>query len=209
MRQLSSAPPHMVGEHDRVTELAARAEAHAAALGFTMSSEPQVRAFLGVLAAAVPLDGRVLELGTGTGIATAALVGALHPRVDVTVVTVEADEALAVRARENEWPSFVQFETGDAVTLLPTLGTFDLVFADAPGGKWTGLDATVRAVNRGGFLVVDDMQAVPEWSADTAARQHRVRRLLFSHPELVAVELTWASGVVIAARRRVTDPGDA
>jgi hypothetical protein len=70
---------------------------------------------------------------------------ALQPRIDVTVVTVEADEQVAVRARDNDWPSFVQLETGDAVTLVPSLGTFDLVFADAPGGKWIGLEATVRA----------------------------------------------------------------
>lgn len=184
-----------------MADLLARAQAHATTLGFTMSSDPRVRALLAVLAAAVPGKGRILEIGTGTGVATAAFVEALRPRTDVTVVTVEADEQVAAKARDNEWPSFVQFETGDAVALLPTLGTFDLVFADAPGGKWIGLDATVHTLNPGGFLVVDDMLAIPEWDEETAVNQHRVRQAIFARPELAATELAWASGVVLATRR--------
>ena len=34
----------------------------------------------------------------------------------------------------------------DAEALLPELGAFDLIFADAPAGKWTGLDRTLAAL---------------------------------------------------------------
>ena len=39
--------------------------------GFTMSCDPRTGRLLAVLAAAVPANGRVLELGTGTGAGTA------------------------------------------------------------------------------------------------------------------------------------------
>ena len=42
------------------------------ALGFTMASEPKTGAFLAALAASKP-GGRLLELGTGTGVGTAWL----------------------------------------------------------------------------------------------------------------------------------------
>jgi len=47
---------------------------------------------------------------------------------------------------------------GDGSDRAAAPGRFDLVFADAPGGKLTGLDATIDAVAAGGVLVVDDME---------------------------------------------------
>ena len=67
-----------------------------------------------------------------------------------------APEAIAV-ARSGDWPSFVSIVEGDAVTVLPTVGEFDLVFADAEGGKWERLDLTLAAVRLHGVLIVDDM----------------------------------------------------
>ena len=44
------------------------------------------------------------------------------------------------------------------VALFDELGQFSLIFADAPGGKWEGLDRTIAALEPGGLLVVDDMR---------------------------------------------------
>ncbi len=179
------------------------AEERAAAAGFRRSSEPAVGRLLAALAAAVPEGGRVLELGTGAGVGTAWLASGLLPRTDVTVTTVERDPASAALTAGGDWPGFVAFRTGDAVELLPELGTFDLIFADAQGGKQVGLDLTIAALNPRGVLLVDDMVPAPgeTWDAGFTARQEAVRRTLLTHERLVAVELSHGSGVVLATAR--------
>ena len=103
-------------------------------------------------------NGRILELGTGCGVGLAWITHGLEGRADVEVVTifVVGPEAIAV-ARFCDWPSFVSIVEGDAVTVSPTVGEFDLVFADAEGGKWERLDLTLAAVRLHGVLIVDDM----------------------------------------------------
>jgi len=90
---------------------------------------------LAVLAAHLPARVRVLELGTGTGAGTAWIVSALLPRTDVTVTTVEKDPQTATLAAQGAWPKSVDLRHGDALDLLPGLGTFDLIFADPQGGR--------------------------------------------------------------------------
>ncbi|MFF4620732.1 O-methyltransferase [Nonomuraea jabiensis] len=138
------------------------------------------------------------------GVGLAWLVSGLSPRTDVTVTTVEYDGERAARAASAAgWPPFVRFLTGDALELLPGLGTFDLVFADTVAGKQVGLDLTVAALNPRGMLVVDDMRPAPGtvWDPEFAARQEAVRRTLLTDERLVAVELTHGSGTILAAAR--------
>jgi len=173
----------------------------ATAIGFTMACEAEVGQLLAVLAAAVLPNGRVLELGTGAGVGTAWLVEGLVGREDVEVVTIELEASVADVAREGDWPSWVDFRVGDALELLPTVGQFDLVFADAPAGKWFGLDLTIAALRLGGLLVVDDM-APAEWAGDDHRdNTTRVAAEILASRQLLAVELGWSSGVIIAARR--------
>jgi predicted O-methyltransferase YrrM len=185
---------------DGVPELVAAALARAEAAGFTMSCEPTVGRLLAVLAAQVPRPGRILELGTGTGVGAAWIVSGLRRRQDVTVVTVEADPCRVSVAREGSWPGFVRFLNRDAVDALRAGDQYQLVFADAPGGKWTALEQTIEAVAVGGFLVVDDMAARPSWDADDMRNQAAVRDALFAHPALLSVELEHGSGVILSAK---------
>src|ERR1700749_1594252 len=93
--------------------------------GFTMSCDPGTGLLLAVLAAAVPANGRVLELGTGTGVGTAWITHGLHGRADVEVVTVEIDPATAALAAHHPWPPWVSLCTGDALEVTSTPGRFD------------------------------------------------------------------------------------
>ena len=104
--------------------------------GFALSCEPIVGRFLALLAAKTPSSGRVLELGTGAGVGLAWILHGLGSRTDVAVTTVEHDRRTLAIAQMTEWPSYVRFLHGDAEALLPELGLFDLIFADAEGGKW-------------------------------------------------------------------------
>jgi demethylmenaquinone methyltransferase/2-methoxy-6-polyprenyl-1,4-benzoquinol methylase len=162
---------------------------------------------LAALAAHLPDGARVLELGTGAGVGTAWIVSALQPRTTVTVTTVEQDPQTAALAAQEAWPGFVELRCADALETMNGAGQFDLIFADAQGGKWEGLDRTIAALGPHGMLVVDDMTATPEWPAEQRARQDVVRRTLLSSPLLTSIELSHGSGVIISTRRAKAAPG--
>ena len=181
--------------------IVATAMRRARAAEFGMSCDPDVGAFLAALAAAVPPHGRILELGTGAGVGLAWLVHGLGARMDVEVLSVEIDRSMAEVTSKDGWPSYVRIVVDDALAVLLTCGQFDLVFADAQGGKWEGLDMTLAAVRGGGQLVVDDMNP-PEWMSD----EHRdktleVRRHLLARDDLASVDIAWASGLILSTRR--------
>lgn len=168
--------------------------------GFSMSCDPGTGRLLAVLAAAVPASGRVLELGTGTGVGTAWIIGGLHGRDDVEVVTVEIDPVTAALAAQQAWPPWARFITGDAIEVIRDAGDFDLIFADAQGGKWEGLDVTIAALRPGGQLLVDDMRP-PEFADEHHARKtSEVRSQLLRHVDLISVEIAWSSGLILSTR---------
>lgn len=167
----------------------------AQAAGFTISSEPPAGPLLAALAAAVPPGGRILEIGTGAGVGLAWLVEGLGGRTDVEVRSVEHDAELGRLAAAGDWPENVTLHEGDVLDLFDTLGTFDLIFADAEGGKWHGLGRTIAALAPGGHLLVDDMATGHEQTV-------RVRETLLTHPDLIAAELPCGTGLILATRRR-------
>ena len=182
---------------DGVTAARARAEA----LGFELSCEDGTGRLLAVLAAAVPEGGRILELGTGVGAGCAWIVHGLGSRTDAEVVSVEFDDANAKAVASASWPSYVHLHHGDALVLLPRLGTFDLIFPDAPAGKWTGLDRTIDALRPRGMLLVDDMIPKPDFPQEWATALERTRERLIAHPALIAAEISDLTGVIVCARR--------
>jgi len=183
-----------------------RARRNAERSGFAMSSDDRTGLLLATLAAAVPTGGAVLELGTGMGVGTAWITAGLEGRLDVRIVTVDREEPVSLAARDNDWPPTVEFVVGDAESLLPSLGTFDLIFADAQGGKWSGLDRTIGALRPGGFLLVDDMAPQPGWTPEHRANNERVRVTLNAHPALIACPMDWSTGLVLCVRRREVVP---
>ncbi len=173
----------------------------AAEHSFPYSCDRATGELLAVLAAAVPPGGRILELGTGAGVGLAWIVHGLAGRDDVSVLSVEQDPATAQLAAGGDWPAHVTITTGDAEALLPGLGRFDLVFADAEGGKWSGLTLTLRALTDRGVLLLDDMDP-QRYELDEHRRSiAAVRSTLAEDTGLVLVDLPVASGIIIATRR--------
>jgi predicted O-methyltransferase YrrM len=172
-----------------------------AALGFHMPSEADTGAMLRLLAASKP-GGRLLELGTGTGLATACLAAGMG--ADATLVSVDNDARVQAVAREalgkDPRVTFVVADGLDHVR-AQTPASFDLIFADAWPGKYDGLDETLALVRPGGLYVVDDMLPQPNWPDNHQVRVDDLTARLKSHPDLAAVSLSWASGLIIAARR--------
>lgn len=166
-----------------------------------MASEPKTGALLRALAASKP-NGRFLELGTGTGIATAWLLAGMD--ADSRLTSVDTDQSVQQVAREFLGPDprlQLVLEDGLAFIRQQRAGSFDLVFADAMPGKYEGLVECLRVVRSGGFYVIDDMLPQANWPDGHADKVPVLLRQLANQESLTIVPLAWASGVVIAVKR--------
>jgi predicted O-methyltransferase YrrM len=166
-----------------------------------MASEPLVGALLRALAASKP-GGNFLELGTGTGIATAWLLDGMDAKS--TLTSVDSDGAVQQIARESLGrDKRLTLVTSDGLEFLrrQLFGSFDLVFADAMPGKYEGLDEALVVVKPGGFYVVDDMLPQSNWPEGHAAKVPVLIEKLAANPNFRILPLVWASGVVVAVRR--------
>jgi predicted O-methyltransferase YrrM len=185
-----------------IPEPVAAAQDRAITSGFSLSSEPEVGQLTACLANAVPIGGRILEIGTGCGVGLSWIVHGLGSRADVEVVSVEIDSAIAKLTRSVGWPDWVSIVEGDGADLVGTLGSFDLIFPDAPGGKIFKLRKTISTLRPGGFLLVDDMDLTAHEDPELREGLASVRERIITHPDLVASELPIASGVIVATKRR-------
>jgi len=171
-------------------------------LNFGMSSEPLLGQLLRTLAASKP-SGRMLELGTGTGIATAWLLAGMDAASHLT--TVDTDEAVQAVAKEMLGADLrLTLVIEDGVLFLkaqPPL-SYDLVFADAMPGKYEGLEDALAVVKVGGFYVVDDLLPQENWPEGHAAKVPILLERLAQHPDFVMLPLKWSSGVAVAVRQR-------
>jgi len=184
-----------------IPEPVAAAHDRASTSGFKLSSEPEVGQLLACLANAVPIGGRILEIGTGCGVGLSWIVHGLGPRADVEVVSVEIDPTIAASTRSVGWPDWVSIVEGDGADLVGTIGSFNLIFPDAPGGKIFKLRKTVSALRSGGFLLVDDMDLTAHEDPELRGGLASVRERIVNHPDLVYAELPIASGVIVATKR--------
>jgi len=147
-----------------------------ARVGFRLASEPRTGSLLRVLAGSKP-GGRLLELGTGTGVATAWLLAGMDA---------------ATRLETVEGGDWLRWWSG---------GPFDLVFADAWSGKFSDLDAALRLLAIGGLYVIDDLLHQPSWPDGHGPRIEPLLAELEGRPDLACVRLAWSSGLAIAVKR--------
>lgn len=178
-------------------------------LGFGMASEPQVGALLRVLAATKP-GGRLLELGTGTGLATAWLLDGMD--MNSVLVSVDIDAAVQSVARDALGADpRLQLVNSGAMEYLgqQPSRSFDLVFADAMPGKYEGLTEALAVVKPGGVYVIDDMLPQANWPPGHAEKVPVLLERLLAEPGFEVALLPWASGVVIAVRKSEGKTGTA
>jgi predicted O-methyltransferase YrrM len=184
--------------HAPATVPAIRADT--AGLGFDMASDARTGALLRVLAASKP-GGRLLELGTGTGAATAWLLDGMT--ADARLVSVDADPAVQAVARRHLGgdPRLVLVTADGGAFVRDTRERFDLVFADAWPGKYEHVGAALALVAPGGVYVVDDMLPQPNWPAGHQARVDDLLAWLDAREDFTTVRLRWSTGLVLATRR--------
>ena len=176
-------------------------EAATQASGFTMPSDPQTCALLRTLAAARP-GGHFLELGTGTGLATAWILDGMDDKA--TLVSFDYDPTLLAIARqflgEDKRLTLVEAD-GEAWVKANAGQRFDYIFADTWHGKYLLLDEVLTMLNPGGFYIVDDMLPQPNWPEGHAEKAADFVTVLESRNDLLLTKLHWATGVIIAVKK--------
>ena len=169
--------------------------------GFGMASERRTGAFLRSLAAAKP-GGRFLELGTGTGIATAWILDGMD--AGSTLISVDNDpvpQAIARKALAIDPRLHLVIEDGIDFLGRQKPQSFDLVFADAMPGKYDGLDGALALVKPGGFYMIDDMLPQSNWPEGHAEKVQPLIDRLAGDTRFSVVPMAWASGLVVAVRK--------
>jgi predicted O-methyltransferase YrrM len=166
-----------------------------------MGSEPRTGALLRALAASKP-SGWLLELGTGTGIATAWLLDGMDG--DSTLTSVDSDPEVQAVAKEilgADRRLTLITEDGAVFLRRQEPESFDFVFADAMPGKYEELDAALTVVRPGGVYVIDDMLPQPNWPEGHAEKVPVLLDRLAADHRFVIAPMAWASGVVVAVRK--------
>jgi len=174
------------------------AETHAA--GFAMASEPLTCSLLRTLAASKK-SARFLELGSGTGLATAWLLDGMD--ANSRLLTVDNDASLlAILERNLGSDPRLTVVCRDADEFVRSLRgeRFDFIFAATWAGKYRLLDEALELLNPAGLYVIDDMLPQPNWPDGHAEKAARLLAALENHADFRVTKLSWASGIVIAAR---------
>jgi predicted O-methyltransferase YrrM len=174
--------------------------AETARLNFTMASDPLTGCLLRTLTASKP-GGRLLELGTGTGVATAWILDGMDEQS--RLVSIELDEAPLEIARrvlgDDPQVTFVHADGGEWLGRAEP-DQFDLIFADSWPGKYTYLDEALRSLKRGGLYVIDDMLPQPNWPDGHAQRADELISILENRDDLIITKLNWSTGIILGTK---------
>jgi predicted O-methyltransferase YrrM len=113
-------------------------EAETKAIGFSMGSERLTGALLRTLAASKP-KAKILELGTGTGISAAWLLGGMDEESHLTTVDNDGTPVEIAKRHLGTDPR-VTFHIEDGLGFLSRIQSerFDLIFAGSWPGKFDG-----------------------------------------------------------------------
>jgi predicted O-methyltransferase YrrM len=190
------------GEIKRVPSVLEAIENDTRQIGFTMGSEPRTGSLLRMLAA-MKTAGRILELGTGTGIATAWLLDGMDSSSKLD--SVDRDPKVQEIAKRHLGDdSRVTFHLAEGAEFLANARTpYDLIFADSWAGKFDHLDEALALLRVGGIYLIDDLLPQPNWPEGHAPKVSALIHDLESRDGFEVTKLDWASGLMIVVRKAV------
>lgn len=182
-------------------QMLAQIAARTRTLAFDMSSEPRTGALLRAIAASKPRC-HILELGTGTGLATAWMLAGMDADSRLTSVDVNPEyQQVARDFLGNDSRLTLVLEDGLRFLKREPVESYDLVFADAMPGKFEGIEDCLRVVKPGGFYVIDDILPQANWPDGHAEKIPLLMDQLARDQRFFVATLDWSSGVVVAVRR--------
>ena len=168
-------------------------------LDFNMASDIYTGSLLKTLVSSKP-GGRILELGTGSGLATSWIVDGMDKNAVLT--TVENNAMLLSVAQKNLEDARINFVLEDAYKWLRAYNgeKFDLVFADAMPGKYDLFEEAFSLLKTGGFYIIDDMLPQSNWPEGHAERVTSFIKFLEKRKDIVLTKLNWSTGIIIVTK---------
>ncbi len=169
-------------------------------LGFQMASVHETGALLRQLAKETP-DGHIVELGTGTGIATCWLLDGMDN--DSTFESVDIDpeaQSVAISHLGKDARLKLVCEDAEAYLLKQPKCSVDLLFADAWPGKFSHLDQALGLIRVGGVYVGDDLLPQESWPEGHAPKVPAFIEAVNSHSNFETVYWPWSTGILLARR---------
>lgn len=170
-------------------------------IGFTMPSDLYIGALLKTLITSKP-NSNLLELGTGIGLSLSWMIDGMDG--NSKLISVDNDKNLTTIANQF-------FGEDERITIICADGSdwikdyegelFDLVFADAWPGKYSELDEVLSLIKVGGFYIIDDMSAQPNWPAGHQENVDRLTAYLERRTDFNLTKMNWSTGIIIAAKK--------
>ena len=191
MEQINQSPPPFYAEINQATQTA----------GFTMASDVLTCSLLRTLAASKPA-GRFLELGTGTGLSTAWILGGMDGASSLVSID-NAKEFLAIARNFLHGDKRLQLVETDGEEWITNnkAQKFDYIFADTWHGKYFLLDEVLSMPNKGGLYIIDDMLHQPNWPEGHDEKVSKLIDDLEKRKDLVLTKQNWATGIIVATKR--------
>jgi predicted O-methyltransferase YrrM len=174
-------------------------EAATKKISFNMASDLYTGSLLKTLVASKK-SGRILELGTGSGLATSWILQGMDK--DSHLITVENNSVLTEIAKQQLSDNRIDFVLADGYQWLQNYKgeKFDLIFADAMPGKYDLFEETLSLLKVGGFYIIDDMLPQPNWYEGHAERVDNFISMLEKRKDITQTKLNWSTGIIIVTK---------
>ena len=168
-------------------------------IGFTMPSDVYMGSLLKTLMSSKP-GGLFLELGTGIGLSLSWMIDGID--AESKLITDNDEELIAIAKHYFEADSRIEIIHADGSSWIKNYegDKFDLVFADAWPGKYSEIDEILDLIKVGGFYVIDDMSAQPNWPNGHDNNVERLVAYLEKREDFNLTKMDWSTGVIIAVR---------
>lgn len=177
-------------------------ERKSAEIGFTMPSDVYIGTLLKTLISSKPA-GKFLELGTGIGLSLSWMIDGMD--ADSKLITVDNNPELIAIAKQ-------YFENDDRVEIICEDGSewiknykgdkFDLVFADAWPGKYSETEEILDLIKLGGFYIIDDMAAQPNWPEGHDKNVDGLVSFLENRKDFTLTKMNWSTGLILAVKTK-------
>ena len=170
------------------------------ALGFDQLSDENIGSLLSTLCAS-KVNGKFLELGTGTGLSTSWMLHGMSS--SSTLITVDNDSSLTKVAKKHLSSDHrVEFVTDNGENLIKELShsSVDLIFADTWPGKYNHLEEALSLLKIGGLYIIDDMTPIKSWPESHTQLALKLEKDLNSKSNFTFTKLNWASGIMVGVK---------
>ena len=165
-----------------------------------MSSDIHIGTLLKTFVSSKP-GGRFLELGTGVGLSLSWMVDGMD--ADSYLITIDNNPELIEIAKHyfgND--ERLNIRCQDAAQWIKGYNgaAFDLIFADAWPGKYSEIEEILQLVQVGGFYIIDDMAAQPNWPEGHERYVAELISYLETRKDFTLTKMNWSTGLIVAVK---------